>query len=73
MIESVDPVYGAFPGPDQDLARSLSSLDAMASKPLRQYPKTGCGDLKRQPAPSFLTCSIHPDHSAPRQKAIQYP
>jgi hypothetical protein len=26
MIETADPVYDAFPGPDQDLARSLSSL-----------------------------------------------
>jgi len=73
MIESLDPVYGPFPGPDQDLARSLSSLDAMAFKPLRQHPKTGYGHLKKQPAPSFLTCSIHPHHSAPTQKAIQYP
>ena len=73
MIESVDPAHGAFPGPDQDLARSLSSPDAMAYKPLRQHPKTGRGDLNRRPAPSFLTCSIHPDHSAPSQKAIQYP
>jgi hypothetical protein len=73
MIESVDPVYGAFSGPDQDLATSLSSLDAMASKPLRQHPKTGCADLNRRPAPSFLTCSAPTSHSRHRQKAIQYP
>ena len=48
-------VHGAFIGPDQDLARSLSSLDVLASKPFWQHPETGCGDLKSCASPSSLT------------------
>jgi hypothetical protein len=73
MIESFATFRGAFLGPDQDLARSLSSLDVMMSGLLRQHPETGCSDLKRHAAPSFLTCSAHTDHSLHRQKSIQYP
>ena len=73
MIQSVATVHGAFLGPDQDLTRSLPSLDVVASRLLRQHPETGRGFLKRPPAPSSLTRSAHPDHSSPRQEAIQYP
>ena len=73
MNESFDTLHGALLGPDQDLVRSLSWLDVADSKLLRQHPETGCGYLKGRPALSSLTSSAHPDHSSPRQKAIQYP
>ena len=73
MTESFVTFHGAFIGPDQDFARSLSSLDATAYKPLRQHPGTACGDLQRRVAPPSLTDSAHTDHSLHRQKAIQYP
>jgi len=73
MTAAFDTFRGAFLGPDQDLARSLSSLHLIASRLLRQHPETGCGDLNRQAAPSFLTGSAHTDHFLHRQKAIQYP
>jgi hypothetical protein len=73
MIEPADPTYGALPGPDQDLARSLSSLDLIPSRLLPRHPQTRFGDLNRRAAPSFLTCSAHTDHSLHSQKAIQYP
>ena len=56
MTASFVTVHGAFTGPDQDLARSLSSLDVMVSELLRQHPGTGCDDLHSRTAPSFLTC-----------------
>ena len=70
MMESFDPVHGALPGLDQDLATSLSSLDVIASKLLRIHPETSPGDLNRQPAPSSFTCFAYPHHSPPTQKAI---
>ena len=72
MSES-DLVYGAFLGPDQDLARSLSTLEFIASNLLRQRHETGCGDPKKRHAPSSLTCSGYPNHSSPMQKTIQSP
>jgi len=73
MIESVDPVYGPFPGPHQDLARSLSSLDAMASRLLHPHLETACSGLHRPSALSLLTSSAHTGLSLHRQKPIQYP
>ena len=73
MIESFDTIYGAFIGPDKDLARSLSSLDMVGSKLLLRRLEPGCGDLKRRAAPSFLTCSAPADHSPHRLNPIQYP
>jgi hypothetical protein len=73
MIESFDTFYGAFLSPDRSLARSLPSLHVMGSKLLLQHLESGCGDLKRRAAPSFLTCSAHTDHPPRRQEPIQYP
>jgi hypothetical protein len=73
MTASFVNVHGAFIGPDQDLARSLSSLDVFASGLLWRHPENGCGDLQRRAAPSSLTGPAHTDHSQHRQKAIQYP
>jgi hypothetical protein len=73
MTASFDTFSGAFLGPDQDLARSPSLLHLVVSRLLPPHPETGCGDLNRQAALSFLICSAHTDHSLPRQKAIQYP
>jgi hypothetical protein len=73
MTESFVTINRAFIGPDQAFARSLSSLDAPAYKPLRQHPGTACGDLQRRTAPPSLTDSAHTDHFLHRLKAIQYP
>jgi|HubBroStandDraft_3_1064219.scaffolds.fasta_scaffold07167_5 hypothetical protein len=66
MIESFDPVYRAIPGLDQDLARSLSLLDLIASRLLRPHPETGCADLNRPAAPSFSASFTHTGHSTPQ-------
>ena len=73
MIESFDTFHRPFLGPDRGLARSLPSLDVVGSKLLLQHLESGCGDLKRRPAPSFLTCSAHTGHPPRRQEPIQYP
>jgi hypothetical protein len=64
MIESFDPVYRAIPGLDQDLARSLSLLDLIASRLLRphreQVVPTLTGPLLPRSPPASLTRATHP-------------
>ena len=59
MTASFDTFRGPFLGPDQGLARSLSSLDVFTSKPLPQHPDqavaTFRGALTPHPAPTQPT------------------